>query len=805
MDILYFYQYFGTDKGGWSTRVYEMCKRWVAEGHNVTVVTTPYDKSDIPKFKGISKEFEYSGIKVIVLNFPQTNKVSIFKRIMGFVKYMLLAMVYIFRLKFDVAIASSGPITVGVLGIFAKVFRRKKFVFEVRDLWPEGSVQLGLLKSKMAVKFCYWLEKKCYDYADLIITCSDGMKADIQERYHYQNILTVPNASDVSLFQTKSDFEIDKKYEGKKIIIYTGSLGKMDECFQILYAAEKIDINKYPDVLFLIIGAGVDREPMLKYVEEKGLKNVELLDLMPKKNLVAYLQSAYVALLTIHPIPVLSTISPNKMFDAYASGLPIVHNTSGWIAKLVEREKCGLTAELNNAQDLAAKILMYVDNEELRNSHAANALRMAKTEFSRDVCAQNMLNGLKGLFEKKDSKNVWIINQFAGNDKSGWGERHYFMSKYWKEAGYDVTIVSGSFNHMFFNSVDVKDTFTYENYNNTSFCWVKTPKYNPKSVRRFWSQIVFAYRVRKLNPKTLSNPDYIVVSSLPIFPILSGAYLKRKFNAKKLIFEIRDIWPLTLIEVGHVSKYNPFAFTMGLIEKYGYKKSDHIVTLLPFAHQHIVNNGGTIEKISYIPNGLEEGIVDIQTLSEEIAAQIPKDKFIIGYAGTHNKANALEFLIDAAIKLKDDNRFFFVLVGDGYLKEDLMNKSQGLNNILFLKKIHKNQVYSLLNLFDIGYVGRNATKVYDYGVSGNKYFDYMLAKIPILDSSDVRISPIDQAFNGIKVPAENADEIVKAIIQFYGLSSKERELMVERGFQFLNENHSTKILAQKYIDIFTAN
>ncbi|MDA3615269.1 glycosyltransferase family 4 protein [Polluticaenibacter yanchengensis] len=805
MDILYFYQYFGTDKGGWSTRVYEMCKRWVAEGHNVTVVTTPYDKSDIPKFKGISKEFEYSGIKVIVLNFPQTNKVSVFKRIVGFVKYMLLAMVYIFRLKFDVAIASSGPITVGVLGIFAKIFRRKKFVFEVRDLWPSGSVQLGMLKNKVAVKFCYWLEKTCYNYADLIVACSEGMKNDIHRRYGFKHIIVIPNASDVNLFSVKSEKSLPEEYQNKKIIIYTGSLGRIDECMQILEAAKKISPEQYPDVLFLIIGAGADKERMVNFIKQENLVNVKMLDLMPKKDLVVYLQNAYISLLTIKDIPILHTCSPNKIFDAFAASVPIVQTTYGWIDQLVNETKSGLTATINNADDLSQKILYYVNNEEIRNEHAKNAYQLALNVFNRDVCAKNMIEGIKGLFDKKDSKNIWIINQFAGNDKSGWGERHYFMSKYWKENGYNVTIVSGSFNHMFFNSVEVNSIFSYEDYNGTNFCWVKTPKYNPKSVRRFWSQIVFAYRVRKLNPKKLSSPDYIVVSSLPIFPILSGAYLKRKFKAKKLIFEIRDIWPLTLIEVGNISKYNPFAYTMGLIEKYGYKKSDHIVTLLPFAHKHIVSKGGTMEKIAYIPNGLEKGIVDIQNLSDEIQSLIPKNKFIIGYAGTHNKANALEFLIQAAIKLRDDERFFFVLVGDGYLKDNLIDMAQGLNNILFLNKIHKNQVYSLLNLFDIGYVGRNATKVYDYGVSGNKYFDYMLAKIPVLDSSNVKISPVDQAMNGIKVEAENSDAIVKAIIDFYNIPIEEKHLMIERGYQFLNDNHSTKILANKYMDIFKAS
>ncbi len=105
--------------------MHEMCKRWVKEGHEVTVVTTPYDKSDIDRFKGVSRQFEYDGINVIVLNFLQSNKHSTFKRVIRFIQFISMAVFYVFRLNYDVAIASSGPITVGFLGILAKKIRHQ--------------------------------------------------------------------------------------------------------------------------------------------------------------------------------------------------------------------------------------------------------------------------------------------------------------------------------------------------------------------------------------------------------------------------------------------------------------------------------------------------------------------------------------------------------------------------------------------------------------------------------------------------------------------------------------------------------
>ena len=142
-------------------------------------------------------------------------------------------------------------------------------------------------------------------------------------------------------------------------------------------------------------------------------------------------------------------------------------------------------------------------------------------------------------------KVVWVINQFAGTPESGWGERHFYFSKYWIKHGYKVRIISGSFNHMFKKMPEVTGLYKHEIYEDVDFYWVKTPKYNPRSVRRFFSMLVFMWRVLRLPLKELGKPDTIIVSSMPIFPIYSGIRLKKKYEAK-LLFEIRDIWPLTL-------------------------------------------------------------------------------------------------------------------------------------------------------------------------------------------------------------------------------------------------------------------
>jgi len=320
-------------------------------------------------------------------------------------------------------------------------------------------------------------------------------------------------------------------------------------------------------------------------------------------------------------------------------------------------------------------------------------------------------------------KNIWIINQFAGSPTSGWGERHYYFSEYWIKAGYRVNIISGTYNHMFSNNVETKGTYSIESINGRNFCWTKTPKYNPQSIKRFWSMIVFAWRMLKLPVDKLGRPDFIVVSSMPIFPILSAARLKKKFGATKLIFEIRDLWPLTPIYLGGFSKNHPFIMLLASIEKFGYRNADIIVSLLPNAADYINKISKRPDKLVYIPNGLSLELLQNQSISAETKSLIPKDKFIVGYAGTLGLANALEYFIDAARLLSGYENIHFVVVGDGYLRKELEKRATGLSNITFTGKIPKDEIQDLLRYFDVCFVGRNDSPLFKHGVSANKYFD----------------------------------------------------------------------------------
>ena len=399
------------------------------------------------------------------------------------------------------------------------------------------------------------------------------------------------------------------------------------------------------------------------------------------------------------------------------------------------------------------------------------------------------------------AKTIWVINYFAGTPESGWGERHFYFSKYWIKRGYQIRIISASFNHLFKKTTEVIGLYKHEIYEGVDFYWVKTPKYRAASLWRFYSMLIFMVKVFFLGVKNLGKPDVVIVSSMPIFPILNGYYLKKKFGSK-LLFEIRDIWPLTLEQLGNKSKNHPTVRLIGWFEKFGYRKADTIVSLLPYARKHIEGVAGKAVNFQYIPNGIDSKEIGYEKIPAKLENKIPKNKFIIGYAGSIGLANALEYLIEAAIQLEGVGGVFFMIVGDGPLKEKLEERTRGCRNILFYSKIKKSQIQNLLSYFDVCFVGRNDIPLFKHGVSANKYFDYMLSGKPILDSNNCIKDPVELSGCGLIVQPDSTQAIIDGILKFRSLTRAKRKSMGEMGKRFVIKHHGIANLAEDYANLF---
>jgi glycosyltransferase involved in cell wall biosynthesis len=396
MRIVYFYQYFSTSEGGWGTRVYEFAKEWVKKGHEVTIVTSVYAKSDL-KAKQLVSDQVVEGIRVKVINVLIDNRQGYIKRMWTFFQYAMLSSWFALTLKADVVIASSGPITVGIPGLMARWFRRRKLVFEARDLWPEGAVKMGVLKNQTLIKLAYWFERVCYKNSKAIVGLSPGIQQDIQLRFPKANVYSVTNAANINLFASP------QPYSGvlppRSYALYFGNIGQVNHSEYLLDAAKLLLENKRDDINILFIGEGQLKAELKKRVADEKISNVTFLDLMPKSALVGYVQNALASVIPLKPIPVFDTSSPNKLFESMAAGVPIIQTTQGWIKEFIAEHKVGFTVNGHEPEQLADILIELKDNPSLAKKTGARGAAVAVKFFDKDYLAANMLEILKSVHE----------------------------------------------------------------------------------------------------------------------------------------------------------------------------------------------------------------------------------------------------------------------------------------------------------------------------------------------------------------------------------------------------------------------
>jgi len=224
-------------------------------------------------------------------------------------------------------------------------------------------------------------------------------------------------------------------------------------------------------------------------------------------------------------------------------------------------------------------------------------------------------------------KNILIINEYAGTPYHGMEFRHYYLSKELIKQGYDITIISASYSHLFKSIPSTKGEYTLEKIDGINYLWIKVPKYKfSASKKRVLKWFIYTFKLFRLPFNLLQNPDYIIVSPMETMPVYPAYRLAKKFNAK-LIFEVKDIWPLSIVELGNFSSNNFFIKFLKYFEKFAIKNSDLIISVLPNYGEYLKDNGFD-KDFAYIPNGIDlDEMKKTESLDENILMEIPKDKF----------------------------------------------------------------------------------------------------------------------------------------------------------------------------------
>lgn len=398
-------------------------------------------------------------------------------------------------------------------------------------------------------------------------------------------------------------------------------------------------------------------------------------------------------------------------------------------------------------------------------------------------------------------KNIWIINEYAGSPYHGMIFRHYYLSKELIKYGYNVTIITASYSHFLNKLPQINGKFTLENIDGINYVWIKVPHYkNSQDKKRVLKWFLFTYSLFNLPLSKLYKPDVIIASPSETLPVYPSYKLSKKFKSK-LIFEVRDIWPLTIIQLGGYSPNNPFIKILKYCEKIGIEKSDLIISVLPNYGDYLKSEGYN-KNFVYLPNGINlEEFETVENLDRKFQEIIPLNKFIVGYTGKIGISNAVHYLVEAGKLLKQYKDISIIIVGDGSEKNKLVEQTKGYENIIFLPSLPKSQVQSILKKFNLCYIGLPKKSIFKFGVSPNKLFEYMYAGKPILYSIDSGISLVDKANCGLTIEPENPNSIVNGILRFYRMPENERIEMGKNGKNYVLENHTYEIIGKKLINI----
>lgn len=402
--------------------------------------------------------------------------------------------------------------------------------------------------------------------------------------------------------------------------------------------------------------------------------------------------------------------------------------------------------------------------------------------------------------------NILLINHYAGSDYHGMEFRPYYMAKEWKAMGHDVTILGADFSHLRKNNPVIEKDFQEEMVDGIRYVWVKTPKYQGNGVGRIKNISTFMWKLRT-NYKMIADkykPDAVIASSTYPLDIYPAHRIAKRCNAK-LCFEIHDLWPLSPMEIGGFSKNNPAIIILQRAEDFAFKNSDVIVSILPDADKHIKERGFSTDKFVYVPNGIivnDEKKNPPKEKTIERLEQLKKEGyFLVGYTGNHSPANVLDTLIDAG-KETTDKKIKYVLVGKGNVKNELIEyaKANNVNNVEFLDPVLKDNMDNVLQLLDICFISLKKQNLFNYGVSPNKLFDYMMAARPVIYAVEASNDPVRDCGCGISVPAENPKAVVEAVMKIKNLSDEEKIEMGKRGKDYVLQNHMYHPLAERFLN-----
>ncbi len=395
MKILFLTDNFPPEVNAPASRTYDHCREWVKNGDEVTVITCAPNFPQGKVYAGYKNKWHQEetidGIRVIrVWSYIVANK-GFIKRALDFISYSVTAFFAGLFVQADIIVATSPQFFTALSGRALSFWKRRPWIMEVRDLWPESIKSVGAMNNNLFIRYFEWQERRCYKSAKRIIVVTDSFMSNLVSRcVPKDKICVIKNGVNRALFSPmpKNTALIEKLgLSGKTIIGYIGTHGMAHKLDFILRCAHKLDggTNNYH---FLLIGDGAEKEKLLVLKQNLGCNNVTMLDSIPKEEVRQYISILDICLINLKKSELFTTVIPSKIFENAAMGIPILMGVGGEAKEIVQHYEAGICFEPENETDFLSK-LAEISRPEIRQRLSKGCFRLAD-DFDRTRLAQRM-------------------------------------------------------------------------------------------------------------------------------------------------------------------------------------------------------------------------------------------------------------------------------------------------------------------------------------------------------------------------------------------------------------------------------
>lgn len=402
MNVLYYHQYFSTPQGAGGVRSHAMAQRLVAMGHRVTLVCGSSARADT----GLSGPFErgrregwVDGIRVIELELSYSNYDGFLKRTLTFLKFAARSTGLALRLDYDLVFATTTPLTAGIPGIVARWLRGKRFVFEVRDLWPELPRAMGVIRNPLVLWAMSVLEWVSYRSAHRLIGLSPGIVEGIARRgVPRERIVLIPNGCDLDIFGVPAEpWRPEGVEPGDLMAVFSGAHGLANGLDAVLDAAAELKRRGRSDIKLVLIGDGKLKPALQERARREGLDNVVFQTPVNKTRLAGLMAATDIGMQILANVPAFYYgTSPNKFFDYLAAGLPVLNNYPGWLAEMITEQDCGFAVPPDDPVAFAEALIRAADHRDRLKPMGARARALALADFDRRRLSECFVGWLEG-------------------------------------------------------------------------------------------------------------------------------------------------------------------------------------------------------------------------------------------------------------------------------------------------------------------------------------------------------------------------------------------------------------------------